>query len=818
MRQFRFVFGTVPLVILASTIFIVMVHAGGDFSIAANPTSFNFNTGSSGSSTITVTSIGGFNGNVNLNTTVSPSGLACSVIPATVNVPGNLAATATLVCSGMTIGTYTVIVTGTNGVLSHSVPVTVNVQDFSLSLSPATLNPPVNVRASATVSVAGINGFSGTVTFAVSTSPSGPTCSVAPASVVVPPSPSTASLGCTGSVVGNFTVAVTGTSGSLSRTTSLLLRVSDFSMSVSPGTVTVDSESIGMSTVSLASQNGFSGVVNLTVSSSPSGLSCSLSQQSLALTVTAGSTLSCSDLAGTYSVTVTATSGSTVHTASATFTVQDFTVAGPTAFTVNAATPGSTSISLTPVNGFSGIVDLTVATLPSTGLSCTLSPTSASLGVSAMSNLSCAGSAGVYTVRVTGTNGILAHTVSVAFTVQDVLMVAATTGETVSPSSAGTTTIMIVSLDGYTGTVGLTTTITPANGLSCTLTPSSLTMGTFGTATLSCSGSPGVYKVNVTAIGSGVARTLTVTYTVEAAAPGPQSLSLYSFLIMIGAAGAGLMGVVMLKRLNSATAPFETFYNLIGGELQPPKTLLILGDPGAGTTTLGLELLHHRLVRGGSCGLLTYDAFPSELLTRMRKMGLDTTNNINDGTLKIVDCYSALAGDEKAEIRDPLDFTEISIQVTGIIDSAPVKPVTILLDSITSIFTSSQPAAAINFLRVLGAKIKNSGGIFIITGTKGSIPSEAQSKVEAMVDGVIELGSVRKRHGTTRTLLIKKLAGRHVSTIPAEFEIASNSGIVFKRHRINVHWPFHHTSPRTRTPVMATPSPSTSTAQPKTGN
>jgi KaiC/GvpD/RAD55 family RecA-like ATPase len=265
--------------------------------------------------------------------------------------------------------------------------------------------------------------------------------------------------------------------------------------------------------------------------------------------------------------------------------------------------------------------------------------------------------------------------------------------------------------------------------------------------------------------------------------------------MIAGLAGAGLVGAVGLRRFNSTTAPFERFYELTGGELQPSATLLIFGNPGGGTTTLGLELLQHSLAKGGYSGLLTYDAFPSEIQARMKTMGWDITNNLNNGTLKIIDCYSALAGNENAEIRDALDFTEISIQVTRIIDAAAGKPVTVLLDSMVPIFTGSQPAAAMNFLRVLSAKIKNNRGVFIITGTKGSIPDEAQSKVEAFVDGVIELSLARKGRHTTRTLLIKRLPGRQASTAPAEIEIAPNSRIVFKKHRLTLHSPFHHANP-----------------------
>src|SRR5207245_3742383 len=67
-------------------------------------------------------------------------------------------------------------------------------------------------------------------------------------------------------------------------------------------------------------------------------------------------------------------------------------------------------------NGFTGTVDLTHVESPTTGLTCSLTPTSLT-GGSGTSTLSCTGSANTYTVTVTGTSGPLTHSVDVTFTV-----------------------------------------------------------------------------------------------------------------------------------------------------------------------------------------------------------------------------------------------------------------------------------------------------------------------------------------------------------------------------------------------------------------
>src|SRR5207253_1630849 len=82
---------------------------------------------------------------------------------------------------------------------------------------------------------------------------------------------------------GMATVTITGTSGTLSHTTTLALTVNaaggtpDFSLSASPGTLTITQGSKGSSTISVAPQNGFSGSVNLGASGLPNDVTASFS-------------------------------------------------------------------------------------------------------------------------------------------------------------------------------------------------------------------------------------------------------------------------------------------------------------------------------------------------------------------------------------------------------------------------------------------------------------------------------------------------------------------------------------------------------------
>ena len=262
-------------------------------------------------------------------------------------------------------------------------------------------------------------------------------------------------------------------------------------------------------------------------------------------------------------------------------------------------------------------------------------------------------------------------------------------------------------------------------------------------------------------------------------------ISPFYYVIAALAIGGSLGTTVFLKRFNSTTGPFDDLFKLTGGEMQPPATLMIVSDSGAGSTTMALQLLYRDLSRGKFCGLLSYDAFPAEVSRKMRDMGWDIAEYLKTGQLNILDCYSALAGVEGSLIRDPTDFTEVSIQVTRMIESAK-GPMTILFDSVTPIFNAATAKDCINFLQVLGAKVKNAGGIFIFTATKGSIPEEARSKIEALADGVIELSMIKRASSLRRTLQVKKMAGRQTSTFETGFEIVQGKGIFIRKQRVPI--------------------------------
>ena len=208
-----------------------------DFSVAASPASVTVTQGSNGTSTITVTSLAGFNAATTLSASGLPSGVtaAFSTNPVTPPANGTATSTLTLTASGTaTTGAATVTITGTSGSTTHTTTIALTVNaaaaaNFTIGASPASLTVAQGGTGNSTVTINSQNSFNSATTLSATGLPTGVTAAFSTNPVTPPANGSaTSTLTFTASAsatVGTATVTVTGVSGALTHSTTIALTV-----------------------------------------------------------------------------------------------------------------------------------------------------------------------------------------------------------------------------------------------------------------------------------------------------------------------------------------------------------------------------------------------------------------------------------------------------------------------------------------------------------------------------------------------------------------------------------------------------------------
>jgi hypothetical protein len=303
-----------------------------DFTVAVSPASQTVTQGGAASYSITTTASNGFTGAV----TFAVSGLASGVtgsITGAVSGSGTATLSLTTTASAAT-GAKSFTVTATSGSLSHTASgsLTVNAATkpgFSVSVSPASVSVGAGKSVTATVNVTGTGGFSGAVALSASGLPSGVTGVFSPASITGSGSSTLTLTAGAAAAASSSTLTLTGASGADSHAATLGLTVTpaaqpDFSLSVSPASLTVVAGSTGTATVTVGASNGFSSSVSLSSSGAPSGVSVAFDHSTLTGGGTATVTFSVAagTAAGTGAITLAGDASGLHHTASVAFTVQ----------------------------------------------------------------------------------------------------------------------------------------------------------------------------------------------------------------------------------------------------------------------------------------------------------------------------------------------------------------------------------------------------------------------------------------------------------------------------------------------------------------
>jgi subtilase family serine protease len=289
-----------------------------------------------------------------------------------------------------------------------------------------------------------------------------------------------------------------------------------FTLSASPATLMVLQGSFASTTITINPANGFNSSVTLSASGVPSGVTATFGTNPATASSSLTLTASGSAAIGTFTVTVIGTSGALSSKTTVPLTVNpagDYILsASPSSMSIAQSAKGTSTITVTPLNGFNGSLSLSATGLPS-GVTAAFNPSSTTSTSTLTLTASSTAALGTVTINITGKSGALSHSTTLSLTVTPLpnfALSASPNSLSLARGTKVTSTITVTGQNGFTGSVSLT-----ASGLPRGVTASFNSSTTTATSTLTLS------ATNKTSIGTfsivihGASGSLTHTTTIS---------------------------------------------------------------------------------------------------------------------------------------------------------------------------------------------------------------------------------------------------------------------------------------------------------------
>lgn len=530
------------------------------FAIGSSTTSLTINQDGTVTSTITVTNLNGFTGNVTLSTSTLPSGMTAAFS----QNPTTGTSVLTLSAGGAALGSYTITITGTSGTLTATSPkiaLTVTPpQSIEVSALPASLSVNLGGSGTSAITVTDLYGFTGSVTLSAVTFPNipgGPLPSGVTASFS--PNPTTGSSVLTlnassATTPGTYTLIIWGTIGADSYGIGFPLTVTSgpsFSLSDSPASLNINPGGSGTSTITVNDLNGFTGNVNLSAYNLPKGVTASFSPNPTAGTSVLTLNATCSVSAGSYAVIVGGNSGANPITIPLALTVSAAPCAVPTTTAVSISPSGGTLIAGTAYT-------VTAIVSPSSG---SVTPTgNLVFTIGSATQTVALNSSGVATYN--GTAPMAAGGLTISATYQGTAEFSASTSATLNETvlAIPTTTAVSISPSGGTLTAGssytLTATVAPSSGSTI---PTGNLVFSIGSATQTVAlNSSGIATYNGTAPAAAGGFTISAAYQGTAEFSASTSTTLNETVTLLVAPSFTVSGTTVIVAPGATTGNTST--------------------------------------------------------------------------------------------------------------------------------------------------------------------------------------------------------------------------------------------------------------------
>lgn len=314
--------GIIGVVVAAA----VLAGCGGDFKLPTTLITLAVPQGRSGTTKITFTREK-FEGEVSFSLTGAPTGVTYKFDPVKTDKKGTETTLTLTVADTVVTQKYTLKVVAQSGNKKKEQTLELTVQakpDFTLAANPTALTVKQGASGPVAINITRNTTFTGAVALTLEGAPAGVTGTFNPASATG--ATSTLTLNATAAAqAGTYTLTVRGKGDGIDKTVTVRLTVEalpDFSMALSPASVTVKPRESATVTINLTRVGGFADPVELSIEGLPTGVTATFDPNpATAGTATLKLEASGAATAGTYLTVVRGVGGGKTKTANLSLTI-----------------------------------------------------------------------------------------------------------------------------------------------------------------------------------------------------------------------------------------------------------------------------------------------------------------------------------------------------------------------------------------------------------------------------------------------------------------------------------------------------------------
>jgi KaiC/GvpD/RAD55 family RecA-like ATPase len=212
---------------------------------------------------------------------------------------------------------------------------------------------------------------------------------------------------------------------------------------------------------------------------------------------------------------------------------------------------------------------------------------------------------------------------------------------------------------------------------------------------------------------------------------------------------------------------------ILGGGLPRNSSILLVGPPGCGKTTLCQQFVNEGLKEKQNAIYITLDSRPEDIKKSMKNLGWNVEKYKK--LLTFIDCYSWRTGKpkEKYSISNLANVNELNICFSEAIENMNKEQVNRnVIDSISTLLLYADPTLVVKLIPIIVAKAKQHGFTQLLVLEEGVHDEKTVSTLNYIADGLITF----KMEEDKRLMKVERMKETKHHRKWVEFEV-TNKGI-----------------------------------------